>query len=291
MGTVGRPSDVAGYPRRHQTRGLLLAFAVLLMVGGLLPSPASPTPAPEHGELLSGTGEDANSAATEPFFDIAGAGVHRDSVEILAARGVFEGTECAPRRFCPDLPIPRWVMAVWLVRALDAADPEPIERSWFADVDEGAWWAVHVERLADLGITRGCATEPARFCPGRATTRAEMATFLTRALRLPAVPPTGFADVGQGATHLPGISALAAAGITSGCAVDPARYCPGRATTRAEMATFLTRALRFAGAIPSADAGTLIPPDEGDFTAVAVGWDHSCGHTQRSHGELLGGQR
>jgi len=277
MGTVGRPSDVAGYPRRHQTRGLLLALAVLLMVGGLLPSPASPTPAPEHGELLFGTGEDTNSAATEPFFDIAGAGVHRANVEILAARGVLEGTECAAGRFCPDLPIQRWVVAVWLVRALDGADPAPVERSQFADVDEGAWWAGHVERLADLGITRGCELKPARFCPGQATTRAEMATFLTRALRLPSVPPTGFADVGQGATHLPGISALAAAGITSGCAVDPARYCPGRATTRAEMATFLTRALRFAGAIPSGDAGTLIPPDEGDFTAVAVGWDHSCG--------------
>lgn len=247
------------------------------MVGGLLPSPASPAPAPEHGELLSGTGEDANSAATEPFSDIAEAGVHRDSVEILAAKGTFEGTECAPRRFCPDLPIPRPVMAVWLVRALDGADPAPVERSRFADVDEGAWWAVHVERLADLGITQGCATEPARFCPDSPVTRAQMATFLTRAFQLPSVPPAGFADVGQGATHQPDIDALAAAGITSGCAVDPARYCPGRATTRAQMATFLTRALRFAGAIPSRDAGTLIPPDEGDFTAVTVGWDHSCG--------------
>ncbi len=247
------------------------------MVGGLLPSPASPAPAPEHGEVLSGTGEDANSAATEPFSDIAEAGVHRDSVEILAAKGTFEGTECAPRRFCPDLPIRRSVMAVWLVRALDGADPAPIDRSRFADVDEGEWWAVHVERLAELGITRGCATEPARFCPDSPVTRAQMATFLTRAFRLPSVPDAGFTDVGQSATHLPDINSLAAAGITSGCAVDPARYCPGRATTRAQMATFLTRALRFAGAIPSRDAGTLIPPDEGDFTAVTVGWDHSCG--------------
>ena len=136
-GTVGRPSDVTGHPRRQQARGLLLAFTVLLMVGGLLPSPASPAPAPEHGELLSGTGEDANSAATEPFSDIAGAGVHRANVEILAALGTFEGTECAAGRFCPDQPIPRWVMAVWMVRALDGADPAPMDRSRFADVDGG----------------------------------------------------------------------------------------------------------------------------------------------------------
>ena len=227
--------------------------------------------------MLSGTGEDANSAATEPFSDIAEAGVHRANVEILAARGIFEGTECAVGRFCPDVPIPRWVMAVWMVRALDGADPAPMDRSRFADVDEGAWWSIHVERLGDLGITRGCEVEPPRFCPDSPVTRAQMATFLTRAFRLPSVPDAGFTDVGQSATHLPDINSLAAAGITSGCAVDPARYCPGRATTRAQMATFLTRALRFAGAIPSGDAGTLIPPDEGDFTAVAVGWDHSCG--------------
>ena len=248
------------------------------MVGGLLPSPASPAPAPETGEFLSSTrSEGGTSHAAEQFSDIAGAGVHQANVEILAARGVLEGTECAAGRFCPNLPIQRWVVAVWLVRALDGADPAPVERSRFADVDEGAWWAGHVERLADLGVTRGCEVKPARFCPGRATTRAEMATFLTSAFRLPSVPPTGFADVGQGATHLPGISALAAAGITSGCAVDPARYCPGRATTRAEMATFLTSALRFAGAIPSREASTVIPPDAGDFTAITVGWDHSCG--------------
>jgi len=249
-------------------------LTLLLMVGGLQPSPA---PASELGKSVSGSGADAILQISERFSDIDEAGTHRDSVANLAARGIFEGTECAAGRFCPDLPIQRWVMAVWLVRALDGADPTPTDRPRFADVDEDAWWAVHVERLADLGITRGCGVEPARYCPDSPVTRAQMATFLTRAFRLPSVPDAGFTDVGQGATHLPGINALAAAGITSGCAVDPARYCPGRATTRAQMATFLTRALRFAGAIPSGDATTLIPPDEGDFTAVAVGWDHSCG--------------
>ena len=247
------------------------------MVGGLLPDLARPALAGEAGRVLNTGGEGGTSQAAEHFSDIAGAGVHRANVEILAAMGIFEGTECAAGRFCPDLPIQRWVMAVWLVRALESIDPAPIDRSRFADVDGDAWWAVHVERLADLGITKGCKVEPARFCPDSPVTRAQMATFLTSAFRLPSVPDAGFADVGQGATHLPDINSLAAAGITSGCAVDPARYCPGRATTRGQMATFLTSALRFAGAIPSGDSGTLEPPDEGDFTAVTVGWDHSCG--------------
>ena len=34
-----------------------------------------------------------------------------------------------------------------------------------------------------------------------------------------------------------------AAGITAGCATVPLRYCPNRSVTRAQMATFLHRAL------------------------------------------------
>ena len=270
---VGRRSDRARFSRRKQSRGPLVVLTLLLMVGGLV----RPAPAWDLGESYSGTGEGAISQAAERFSDLDEAGTHRASVEILAERGVFEGTECSPGRFCPDLPIQRWVMAVWLVRILEGTDPASTDPPRFADVDEGAWWAVHVERLADLGITRGCAVEPARFCPDSPVTRAQMATFLARALRLPAGPPTGFADVGEGSVHRPAIAALAAAGITAGCAAEPARYCPGRATTRAQMATFLTRALKLGGADASGSSGTPVPPGEGNFTAVAVGWDHSCG--------------
>ena len=262
---------------RRNARGPVVVFAVLLTVGGLLSGLARPAPARAVGGFFSGAGgESVVLQTTERFSDIGGAGPHRASVEILAARGILEGTECAAGRFCPDLPVQRWVMAVWLVRALDGTDPVRIDPPRFADVDEDAWWAVHVERLADLGITRGCAVEPARFCPDSPVTRAQMATFLAGAFRLPSVPAAGFTDVGEGDPHLPGIAALAAAGITSGCEVEPARYCPGRAATRAQMATFLTRALRFSGVIPSADSSIPVPPGEGDFTAVTVGWGHSC---------------
>ena len=104
-------------------------------------------------------------AASEGFSDLDAAGVHRSAVEGLAARGVFEGTECGPGEFCPTVPVQRWVMAVWLVRLLDGADPAAVGSSRFADVDESEWWAPYVERLADLGVTDGCATEPARFPP------------------------------------------------------------------------------------------------------------------------------
>ena len=157
---------------------------------------------------------------------------------------MLEGTACGEGLFCPDEPVRRWTMAVWLVRVLDESEPQA-GSSRFDDVDDSEWWMPHVERLADLGITHGCATEPARFCPEDPVTRAQMASFLSRAfgLEAPEGPPeVVFSDVGEG-VHTDSIYALAASGITAGCASEPeARFCPDRPTTRAQMASFLERA-------------------------------------------------
>lgn len=99
-----------------------------------------------------------------------------------------------------------------------------------------------VERLAELGVTTGCAVDPARFCPGASVTCAQMATFLTRAFGLGPASAAGFVDV-EGNSHESNVNALAAANITRGCATEPARYCPGAPVTRGQMATFLARAL------------------------------------------------
>ncbi len=179
----------------------------------------------------------------EEYSDVADAGNHRTSVELLAEKGILAGTQCAPGRFCPTEPIQRWVMAVWLVRAVDGVDPDAGSSSRFVDVDPTEWWVRYVERLADLGITRGCSTEPARFCPDQPVTRQQMASFLVRAFGLEPVAGNNFADVAEGNSHLADINALARARVTAGCAVDPARYCPTRDTTRAQMATFLARAI------------------------------------------------
>ena len=97
----------------------------------------------------------------------------------------------------------------------------------------------YVERLANLGITKGCATQPARYCPTDPVTHAQMASFLVRAFQLPQGPSNQFTDT-AGNTHETDINALATDGITIGCATTPALYCPSQDTTRAQMATFLT---------------------------------------------------
>ena len=173
--------------------------------------------------------------------DIDLEGERYDAVRALTDDGVLAGTGCAPGLFCPDDPIPRWMMAVWLVRVVDGRDPEPVTASRFADVDAGQWWAAHVDRLAELGITAGCATGPAEYCPDDVVTRAQMATFLRRAFAFESAVPQGFADTGD-SVHEANIDALFRAGITAGCSTEPLRFCPQQATTRVQMALFLERA-------------------------------------------------
>ena len=182
-----------------------------------------------------------STVTTEPeFTDLEEAGRLADHVEALAAGGVFEGTECAPQGFCPNQEITRHEVAVWLVRIVDGSDPSPADKVPFADVMPDVWWAGHVNRLAELEITRGCATDPPRFCPDQSVTRAQMAALLNRAFGLPAADPAGFVDA-EG-RYAADIDALYAAGITRGCAVEPMRFCPDQPVTRAQMAAFLSRA-------------------------------------------------
>ena len=176
------------------------------------------------------------------FSDVTG-GVHKPAIDALDALGLFAGTECGEGMFCPGEELRRWTMAVWLVRAVDDAEPPAAEASSFADVDAGEWWLPYVERLAALEITKGCRTEPLSYCPERPVNRAQMASFLVRAFDLEAAGPAGFGDVNENSVHKANIDALAAARVTVGCRTEPLSYCPDRPVTRAQMATFLARAL------------------------------------------------
>lgn len=110
----------------------------------------------------------------------------------------------------------------------------------FSDVPRSSTHGRDIERLRTENITAGCGSN--RYCPGRAVTREQMASFLVRAFDVPRSSRSRFRDVGG--THATDIRSLADAGITKGC--NPPkndRYCPKGSVTRAQMATFLVRAL------------------------------------------------
>jgi hypothetical protein len=117
-----------------------------------------------------------------------------------------------------------------------AGDPVTPYQGWFVDIwsskfrDDIVW-------LAEEGITTGCGVQ--RYCPDGSVSRGQMATFLVRALGLPATSRDYFDD-DEGSSHQGSINRLAASGITSGCDAD--RFCPDGLVTRAQMATFLSRA-------------------------------------------------
>ena len=176
----------------------------------------------------------------EEFTDVDDTNVHKPAIDSLASQGVFVDTECGDELFCPDLPMTRWAMAVWILRILADEPDTVVGVSRFADIAAGHWWIRYVERLADRKITIGCKLEPFRYCPDRPVTRAQMASFLVRALDLEAAPSAGFTDTDR-TVHAANIDALFAAGITIGCKTEPLRYCPDEPVTRAQMATFLYR--------------------------------------------------
>ena len=245
-------------------RLVVVAVAVAVAVTGLVPVAAAQ-------EGLDAPGR---------FTDAIG-GVHQPAIDALDALGVFDGTECGQDMFCPGGEMKRWTAAVWLVRVLDEAEPPAVDASSFTDVDFERWWLAHVERLAELEVTKGCLTEPLRFCPDRSVTRSQMATFLARAFDLEATAPAGFADT-EGNAHAANIDALAAARITVGCQTDPLRYCPDRPVTRSQTATFLAQALGLVDKpAPPADAPPAddLPADDPDSSdpADSTGTDTPAG--------------
>jgi len=156
----------------------------------------------------------------------------RDDIVWLAEAGITNG--CGDVWFCPTSWVTRAQMASFLARALDLP---PSATDYFAD-DAGSGHEADINRVAAAGITLGC--DEARYCPTTVVTRDQMASFLARALELPATEADSFTD-DAGSLHEPDINRIAAAGISNGC--QPGLYCPTNPVTREQMAAFLHRAL------------------------------------------------
>ena len=203
--------------------------AVELDVGAHLISAAFPGACPHRSS--------AGQVAVEvpepgPSFDDIGDARFPEAIEWLVDQGITTG--CAPDLFCPKGEVTRGQMASFIARARDLADATS---DHFSD-DDGTTHEDDINRMAEAGITSGCG--PGAFCPHATLTRAEMASFLARALDLPAATQDWFDD-DDGRTHEANTNRLAEAQITSGCGTR--RFCPTRTVTRDEMAAFLYRAL------------------------------------------------
>jgi hypothetical protein len=116
---------------------------------------------------------------TGAFGDVPCPGGFADWIEQLAAEGVTSG--CGAGVFCPNAPVTRAQMAVFLLKTKEGASFVPSPATGvFDDVPSGSFAADFIEELSGRGITGGCAAEPLRYCPNSAVLRQQIATFLVR---------------------------------------------------------------------------------------------------------------
>jgi CSLREA domain-containing protein len=167
------------------------------------------------------------------FSDVTGTPYAPFVVEI-ACRGITSG--CGAGLFCPDRPVTRAEMAVFLVASLGEHGSGALHDEYFDDVANDGF-APYINRLFELGLTGGCGTR--RYCPTQDVSRKQMAVFLVSGMEeKPSTAPydayfTDLADDG----FAPYVNRIYELGITGGC--GPGRFCPDDPVRRGPMAVFL----------------------------------------------------
>ena len=180
-----------------------------------------------------------------PFVDLEIDHWAYEAIEEIRLAGLASGCAENPLRYCPEDPVIRAQMAVFLEKAIQGSDfiPDQAEPA-FLDII-GHWAEDWITKLKADGITSGCAV--GYFCPEDTTTRAEIAVFLLRGMYGSGyIPPSTsgstyiFEDVPADYWAVDWIVALANEGITSGC--GGGNYCPDQVVSRSELAVFLVKA-------------------------------------------------
>jgi hypothetical protein len=113
------------------------------------------------------------SALTVRFTDVRTADTHAPAIGALVERGVALG--CTATTFCPEAGVSRAETASLISRARRWTHEQ--ER-YFRDVPPEATHYGTVNRLAERGVTNGCA--PSRYCPRDEVSRVEAARMLDR---------------------------------------------------------------------------------------------------------------
>ena len=118
------------------------------------------------------------------FLDVHPGDFAADWIEELASLGITGG--CGNGNYCPNDPVTRGQMAVFLLKTLLGMDyvPPPAAHI-FEDVPADYFSIDWIEDLYNRQITAGCQANPLRYCPDQPNTRAQMAVFLTKTFSLP----------------------------------------------------------------------------------------------------------
>ena len=244
-------------------------LAVLALVASLLAGSAIPVAArdgePDQTALYSACAGPASESAG--FRDVVGS-FAEDAVNCLAHYEITLGTD--PGIFSPTQVVPRWQMALFLVRAATPAGivvPKATDQG-FTDLRVGAHTRDAINQLAALDIMEG--TSATTFAPFHPVTRRQMAVLLARFLSVAPTGPGGadidmitsdddnFGDLANVSFDtVTAIRKLFEMGVTRGTTQNT--FSPDAPVSRAQMAVFITRMLAHTNARP---AGLVIQADE-----------------------------
>lgn len=121
-------------------------------------------------------------AAEVQLTDVSADVWYRTEAQWAAANGVMRITGGA---FNPQGSVTRADMAEMLIAAFDHLTASPEFQDLFSDVAGIPYATIQaMEGIHDAGVTTGCGTNPLRYCPTKEVTRAQMASFLVRAINL-----------------------------------------------------------------------------------------------------------
>lgn len=157
------------------------------ITSGCSPAEYCPAGATTRGQMAvfvvrSILGGDTFDAPSAPYFeDVPATHPYFRHVQKMRQMGITAG--CTGTRYCPDDPVTRGQMAVFLVRGrlgLAAGQTFPYTGApFFSDVGTAHAFFPFIQTMRQLGITVGCTATA--YCPDAATTREQMAAFLIRA--------------------------------------------------------------------------------------------------------------
>ncbi len=246
-----------------------LVAAALLAPLATVPSATALTGVADHAKDYN-VACSSQALTNNNFIDVSSASVHREAINCLVHYNITRGTG-AGTTFDPRGTVTRWQMALFMQRAAGTVNADlgvPASQG-FTDIRNRPLYIQDaINQTAAAGVMRG--TTAALFGPDVVVSRGEMARIIIDFLAI--APDSGVAinpdtskiTIADGETSdesfddviqsqplfvEQAISALAELGIAKGTG-DGTTFSPEDSVTRAQMASFITRALAFTQARP-----------------------------------------
>jgi hypothetical protein len=118
-------------------------------------------------------------ATGKVYVDVSADSPAADWIEAFGATGITSG--CGGGKYCPDSPVRRDQMAVFLLKGEHGPDYMPPDCvGIFGDVFCTSPYAPWDERLYAENVTGGCHTDPLLYCGDASVTRGQMAVFMVK---------------------------------------------------------------------------------------------------------------